>query len=116
MNDRMDTFMAEGIDVIAVSTDSVGESCQLADRLGLRFPIACGLTVAQMEEVGLFIHTRDPATSPKFAYSSTRKRLVEKQFTPVAHWQRPFCEPAHFFLKPNGTIKYFSQPDGLYHL
>lgn len=116
----MRTFEADGIDVVAVSTDTVKESKELSQSLGLRFPIACGLTVDQMENLGLYIHTSDPKTSPKFAYRSSRRQMnyvgEEGGESCAKMWRRPFCEPAHFFLRPNNTIKYCSQPDALYHL
>lgn len=121
INQQMDTFSREGVDVVAVSADSVSDGRELSDRLGLRFPIACGLTVDHMEMLGLFVHTRDPTTSPSFAYCSTsRKRLIEAadggSASPVKTWRRPFCEPAHFFLRPDNTVKYQAAPDALYHL
>lgn len=123
INGRVSTFTAEGIDVVAVSSDTVKESKELSQRLGLRFPIACGLTVDQMERLGLYIHTSDPKTSPKFAYCSSRRRAAGGGMNEstaengcATMWRRPFCEPAHFLLRPNNTIKYCSQPDALYHL
>ena len=113
INDKLETFHKEGIDVIAVSADSVAESRELSERLRLAFPIACELTVEQMETIGLFVHTRDPATSPKYAYCSTRRR---DPCVPLKTWCRPFCEPAQFLLRPNNTIKYQTVPDSLYHL
>eukprot|EP00428_Durinskia_dybowskii_P087004 CAMPEP_0170440008 /NCGR_PEP_ID=MMETSP0117_2-20130122/46095_1 /TAXON_ID=400756 /ORGANISM="Durinskia baltica, Strain CSIRO CS-38" /LENGTH=173 /DNA_ID=CAMNT_0010700381 /DNA_START=51 /DNA_END=568 /DNA_ORIENTATION=- len=54
INCRMDTFERENIDVVAVSADTVQESKDLSTRLGLRFPIACDLTVDQMRTLGLY--------------------------------------------------------------
>jgi hypothetical protein len=116
INEHIDVFRADNIDVIAVSADSVAESRELSDRLGLRYPIACGLTVEQMETLGLFIHTRDPHTSPKYAYCSSRRREGDSMCAPLKAWRKPFCEPAHFLLRPNNTIKYQQAPDALYHL
>jgi peroxiredoxin len=118
INERIDTFHKEGIDVIAVSADTVEESRELSERLHLRFPIACGLTVEHMETLGLFVHTRDPATSPKYAYLAARRRClsVAEAEGPIKTWRKPFCEPAHFFLRPNNTVKYQAAPDALYHL
>ena len=110
---------------MAVSADSVKESAELSQRLGLRFPIACGLTVEHMNMLGLFVHIHDPETSPKAAYcvpkqtsgmststamelclSAMRERVVD----------RPFCEPAHIILRPDNTVKSSYQPTALFHL
>lgn len=112
----MDTFNKEDIDVVAVSADTVADSRELSDRLGLQFPLACGLSVEQMEALGLFIHTRDPTTSPKYAYCSSRKRYAVDAGVDVKGWRRPFCEPAHFLLRPDNTVKCQVTPDALYHL
>lgn len=110
----MDTFYSSGIDVVCVSADGIAESKELSERLRLRFPIACGLTIQQMEDLGLYIHTRDPTTSPRYAYCTHRRR--NQADLNIPSWRKPFCEPAHFFLKPDNTVKYFCQPDALYHL
>jgi hypothetical protein len=116
----VDTFYREGIDIVAASADTVAESRELSDRLGLRFPLACGLTVEHMEQLGLYVHTRDPTTSPKYAYTLTRRRIMEDEkdnnSPPSRTWRKPFCEPAHFFLRPDNTVKYQDAPDALYHL
>lgn len=120
----MDTFERESIDVIAVSADTVEESRLLSKRLGLRFPIASGLTVDHMKILGLYIHTRDPATSPSHAYCSSRRRgLANTEIDGRSSskeckqmWQRPFCEPALFFLRPDNSIKSMDTPDALYYL
>jgi len=118
INCRMDTFERENIDVVAVSADTVQESKDLSTRLGLRFPIACDLTVDQMRTLGLYIHTSDPATSPSHAYCSSRRRVPTSEGAEECKqmWRRPFCEPAHFFLRPDNTIKSMDTPDALYYL
>eukprot|EP00598_Pedospumella_elongata_P001152 CAMPEP_0184966676 /NCGR_PEP_ID=MMETSP1098-20130426/290_1 /TAXON_ID=89044 /ORGANISM="Spumella elongata, Strain CCAP 955/1" /LENGTH=180 /DNA_ID=CAMNT_0027487997 /DNA_START=91 /DNA_END=633 /DNA_ORIENTATION=+ len=114
INKRVNTFYSAGIDVICVSADGVAESKQLSERLELRFPIACGLTIEQMEKIGLYIHTRDPTTSPKYAYCNQRRR--NQPDLNLSSWRKPFCEPAHFLIRRDNTIKSATQPEALYHL
>ncbi len=114
INKRVNTFYTAGIDVICVSADGVAESKELSERLELRFPIACGLTIEQMEKIGLYIHTRDPTTSPKYAYCNQRRRNQPE--LNLSSWRKPFCEPAHFLIRRDNTIKSATQPEALYHL
>lgn len=74
------------INVVAVSADSVDVARNFAETSGLTFPIAAGLTEAQMRTLGLYIS--DP-----------------KGYQPQAH---VFAEPAYFLLDADNSIRYLS--------
>lgn len=49
------TLAANGIDVIAVSADSKAQMESHLEQLEISFPTACGLSVEQMQTLGLYI-------------------------------------------------------------
>lgn len=76
---------AEGIEIVAVSADKEDAATGLVKELGLDgLTVGYGLTEPQMTQLGVFIS--DPT-----------------HYLPQTH---RFSEPASFFLKPDGTIKY----------
>ncbi|MGR5193366.1 peroxiredoxin-like family protein [Vibrio rotiferianus] len=50
-----DQFLQVGVDIVAVSADSEEQVTQHMDKLNVTYPIAYGLTVAQMQTLGLYI-------------------------------------------------------------
>jgi len=79
-------FDESNIEVIAVSADGVAVSNRFSRRLGLIFPLACGLTEDHMRQMGLYI------SDPQYYINQLHK----------------FAEPAHFLLNPDNTIRYIS--------
>lgn len=79
-------FEESNIEVIAVSADDMALTHRLSRRLGLIFPIACGLTENDMRRMGLYV------SDPEHYINQTHK----------------FAEPAHFLLNPDNTIRYIS--------
>ena len=69
-------------DVMAVSADPQDKAQQMADETGATFPVAYGLSVEQMQSLGLFIS--DP-------------RLGETD--------RPFAEPGLFVVNAHGVAQ-----------
>jgi len=51
------TLAANRIDVIAVSADSKAQMDSHLEKLKISFPTACGLSVEQMQKLGLYIST-----------------------------------------------------------
>jgi len=87
LNENLQRLSDAGIAVVAVSADGVAATRDLSQKLGgLKYPVATGLSVPQMRELGLYIS--DPT-----AY-------VEQTFS--------FAEPAFFLLNHDGTIRYVS--------
>ncbi|MGR5238752.1 peroxiredoxin-like family protein [Vibrio alfacsensis] len=48
-------YLEAGVDIVAVSADSKEQVAQHMDQLSVSFPIAYGLTVDQMQTLGLYI-------------------------------------------------------------
>lgn len=90
------SFYDNGVDVIAVSGDSKEQLEGHLDALDISFPIAYGLTVEQMNTLGLYVS--DPRS--------------EKET------DHPFAEPAVFVINGDGKIQIvdisnapFARPD-----
>ncbi|MEM6304147.1 MAG: redoxin domain-containing protein [Pseudomonadota bacterium] len=90
------TYAELGVDVIAVSGDPEDKAQAMVDEIGLTVAMGYGLTVAQMEALGLFIS--DPR-SPQ-------------------ETDRPFPEPGLFVINDAGNIQIldisnapFARPD-----
>ncbi|MEM8655768.1 MAG: redoxin domain-containing protein [Pseudomonadota bacterium] len=76
-------FNAEGVDVVAVSGDPEGKAQAMADEKDLSITLGYGLTVDQMETLGVYVS--DPR-SPQ-------------------ETDRPFPEPGLFVVNGNGAIQ-----------
>lgn len=76
-------FADAGTDIIAISADSKDQSKSHLETLDVNFPIAYGLTVEQMNTLGLYIS--DPRS--------------EKET------DHPFAEPATFVINADGNIQ-----------
>ena len=57
LTEYRERFSAQGVDLVAISADSQQQLNDHLESLDLNFPIAGGLTVEQMETLGLFIST-----------------------------------------------------------
>lgn len=77
------SFAEAGVDIIAVSGDSKAQLESHLEKLDINFPIAYGLTIEQMDILGLYIS--DPR-SEKETY-------------------HPFAEPAVFVVNADGEIQ-----------
>lgn len=71
-----------GIDLIAVSADSKAQLEQHSEQLELDYPLAYGLTIAQMQELGLYI------SDPRSAQET----------------DHPFAEPGLFVVNAEGKV------------
>ena len=96
LNDKMQEFEEAGIKVTAVSADPREKAETEVKEEGWRFPVAYGMSLEQMRELGLYIS--DPR-SPQ-------------------ETDRPFVEPAIFAVNPDGNVQVvdisnapFSRPD-----
>ena len=90
------SFYGNGVDVIAVSGDSKEQLEGHLENLDISFPIAYGLTIEQMNTLGLYIS--DPRSAKETDH--------------------PFAEPAVFVVNGEGNIQIvdisnapFSRPD-----
>jgi len=77
------SFADAGVDIIAVSGDSKAQLESHLEKLDINFPIAYGLTVEQMDTLGLYI------SEPR----------SEKET------DHPFAEPAVFVVNAEGNIQ-----------
>jgi len=78
-----DKFLATGAEVLAVSGDSEGKAGSMVESAGLSFPVAFGLSIDQMKELGLYIsHPRSPQET-----------------------DRPFAEPGLFAVNAEGKVQ-----------
>ena len=96
LNDKMQEFEEAWIKVTAVSADPREKAETEVKEEGWRFPVAYGMSLEQMRELGLYIS--DPR-SPQ-------------------ETDRPFAEPAIFAVNPDGNVQVvdisnapFSRPD-----
>lgn len=76
------SFYEAGVDIIAVSADSKAQLESHLEKIDISFPIAYGLSVEQMNTLGLYIS--DPRS--------------EKET------DHPFAEPATFVINADGNI------------
>ncbi|WP_026756226.1 peroxiredoxin-like family protein [Sediminimonas qiaohouensis] len=85
-----------GIDVVVVSGDPEEKARDFAQELGLSMPVGYGLSIAQMQELGLYVsHPRSPEET-----------------------DRPFPEPGTFVINADGALQLvdisnapFARPD-----
>jgi peroxiredoxin len=80
---RRSDFDALGVDIIAVSADSESQAREQLEAVVVNFPVAYGLSIAQMQELGLYIST------PRSA----------------AETDHPFAEPGLFVVNDNGEVQ-----------
>ena len=80
LNGMLDDLAAVGVSVLAVSADPVEKATADVEAEGWRFPVAYGLTIAQMHTLGLYISEPRAPTET----------------------DRPFAEPGLFVLNPAG--------------
>ena len=109
-----DRFYETGVDVVAVSADDETKASSHVDEMSLSFPVAYGLSVEQMQALGLYIsHPRSPeeADGP-FAepgiYVVNDKGQV--QVTDVSN--APFARPELAYLASG--VKYIRDPENNY--
>lgn len=77
-----DKFLSTGAEVIAVSGDPKEKAVSMVDSIGLTFPVAYGLSIEQMKDLGLYIsHPRSPEET-----------------------DRPFAEPGMFAVNTEGKV------------
>ena len=78
-----DKFLATGAEVISVSGDPETKALSMAESAGLSYPVAYGLTIRQMQDLGLYIsHPRSPEET-----------------------DRPFPEPGMFAVNAEGKVQ-----------
>ncbi len=76
-------FFNIGVDIVAVSGDGEAKANAHIGDMGLNFPVAHDLSIAQMQELGLYIsHPRSPRETDK-----------------------PFAEPGIFVVNDNGQVQ-----------
>ncbi len=92
----VDTFAEAGVQVMAISADPVEKATADVAEFGWRFPLGYGLSIAQMQALGLYV------SDPRSAQET----------------DRPFAEPGLFLINPAGTVQIvdisnapFSRPD-----
>ena len=96
LNQMLDEFESSGIKVAVVSADPREKAESEAAEEHWRFPVAYGMTVPQMRDLGLYI------SEPRSAQET----------------DRPFAEPAVFAINPEGKLQVvdvsnapFARPD-----
>jgi peroxiredoxin len=78
-----DKFPATKTEIVAVSGDPQSKAKEMAEAAGVTFPVAYGLSINQMKELGLYIsHPRSPKET-----------------------DQPFPEPGMFAVNPEGKIQ-----------
>ena len=76
-------FFETGVDVVAVSADGETKASAHVSDMGLSFPVAYGLSIDQMQTLGLYIsHPRSPQETDK-----------------------PFAEPGIFVVSDRGQVQ-----------
>jgi peroxiredoxin len=77
-----DKFLKTGAEIVAVSGDPEGKAVAMVESAGLTFPVAYGLSIEQMKDLGLYIsHPRSPEET-----------------------DRPFPEPGMFAVNAEGNV------------
>ena len=78
-----DKFLLAGAEIIAVSGDPEHKAISMVESKGLTFPVAYGLSIAQMQELGLYIsYPRSPQET-----------------------DQPFAEPGMFAINADGKVQ-----------
>jgi peroxiredoxin len=96
LDQLLEEFEAAGVAVLAASADPEEKAAADHAEFGWRFPLGFGLTIAQMQDLGLYIsHPRSPQET-----------------------DRPFAEPGLFLINPAGQVQLidisnapFARPD-----
>ncbi|WP_064791298.1 peroxiredoxin-like family protein [Shewanella woodyi] len=83
-------FLKFGVDIIAVSADSLEQARTHIEQLDVSYPIAYGLTVAQMQQLGLYI------SNPRSAQET----------------DHPFAEPGLFVVNEKGLAQVIDISNG----
>ena len=83
LKEKLGDFNGQGVEVVAVSADSAERAEAQLGEIAPNFPVGYDLSVAQMEELGLYIS--DPR-SPKES-------------------DRPFAEPGLFIVNDKGQLQ-----------
>jgi peroxiredoxin len=89
-------FAKAGVGVVAISGDPEDRARTFTDEIGVSFPVGYGLTVVQMQRLGLYV------SEPRSAKET----------------DRPFAEPAVFVINADGLLQVldisnapFARPD-----
>lgn len=82
LDELKDKFLAAKAEILAVSGDPQEKAEQMVAEEGLTFPVAYGLSIEQMQELGLYI------SNPRSAQET----------------DRPFAEPATFAVNSEGKL------------
>ena len=83
LNKLLPEFQAIGVDVVAVSADTVDKAQSQMEEITPSFDVGYGLTLEQMQKLGLYI------SNPRSA----------------AETDRPFAEPALFVINAKGELQ-----------
>lgn len=76
-------FLATRAEILAISGDPQGKAKKMVTSAGLTFPVAYGLSIEQMKELGLYIsHPRSPQET-----------------------DQPFAEPGMFAVNADGKVQ-----------
>ncbi len=78
-----ESFLGTGAEIIAVSGDPEHKAISMTESVGITFPVAYGLSITQMRDLGLYIsHPRSPQET-----------------------DRPFAEPGLFAVNAEGKVQ-----------
>ena len=83
-------FLALGIDVVAASADSLAQLNSHSEELTVGYPIAYGLTIEQMAQLGLYV------SHPRSAQET----------------DHPFAEPGLFVINEQGQVQVLDISNG----
>ena len=83
LNDALPEINALGVDVVAISADPEGKAASQIEKITPDYDVAYGLTIAQMQGLGLYI---------------SNPRSAEKT-------DRPFAEPGLFIVNGEGKVQ-----------
>lgn len=88
-------LLETGVDLIAVSADSLSQLEQHTTKLDVSFPLGFGLTEAQMKTLGVYIsHPRsEKETDHRFSEPALFVVNAEKQLHVVDYSNNPFVRP-----------------------
>lgn len=84
VNDALEEFDKMGVDVVAVSADTLVRANEQLPALNLNFPVGYDLSIENMRELGLYI-------------SAPRSKTEA---------DRPFSEPGHFVINAEGMLQF----------
>ncbi|WP_159651049.1 peroxiredoxin-like family protein [Vibrio atypicus] len=83
-------FLQQGVDIVAVSADSEAQVAQHMEQLSVSFPVAYGLTIEQMQTLGVYIsHPRSEQET-----------------------DHPFSEPGLFVVNDQGQVQIIDISNG----